>query len=288
MLGDRAAERFLLSDVLAQEHGFRTWAEFRAHLDSRNTAEERPVSRLMGIRLGAYASMADRLLAGLRRNDPAALQRLLAGLRAPARRRNLCRHRGASRARLIIARELRFPFTEKSRRDLDERQEKRRRLHHEAEALLDMLAGPETIPGVRLEKELGVPRAAVDVPLIWAVRSNRVEYVRLLLEAGADPGTRNWAVPRWRTPSSVATRRSLTSSPSTGSSRVALWTYAACGRLRRPVIRRRSWGRRSSMPASTAGSRSCAGSSTAASAPTSRHTSGGPACTGRFRPAIWR
>ena len=36
VLGDRAAERFLLSDaqfVLAQEHGFRTWAEFRTRVN---------------------------------------------------------------------------------------------------------------------------------------------------------------------------------------------------------------------------------------------------------------
>lgn len=49
VLGDRAAERFLLSDaqfVLAQEHGFRTWAEFRAHIQSQDTTEDRPVSRL--------------------------------------------------------------------------------------------------------------------------------------------------------------------------------------------------------------------------------------------------
>lgn len=81
VLGDRAAERFLLSDaqfVLAQEHGFRTWAEFRAHLESRSTTEDRPVSRLLGIRPDAYASMADALLAELRRNDPGALQRLRA------------------------------------------------------------------------------------------------------------------------------------------------------------------------------------------------------------------
>ncbi|HEY6313581.1 MAG TPA: transposase family protein [Streptosporangiaceae bacterium] len=67
-------------------------------------------------------------------------------------------------------------------------------------ALLHMLAYPEAIPGTRLAEELGVPRAAVDVligkatnldlPLAWAARSNRVEYVRLLLGAGADPGTR--------------------------------------------------------------------------------------------------
>ena len=49
VLGDRAAERFLLSDaqfVLAQEHGFRTWAEFRAHIQSQSTTGDRPVSRV--------------------------------------------------------------------------------------------------------------------------------------------------------------------------------------------------------------------------------------------------
>ena len=81
VLGDRAAGRFLLSDaqfVLAQEHGFRTWAEFRAHIESQSTTEDRPVSRLMGIGPGTYASMADALLTDLRRNDPGALQRLRA------------------------------------------------------------------------------------------------------------------------------------------------------------------------------------------------------------------
>jgi hypothetical protein len=45
VLGDRAAERFLLSDaqlVLAQEHGFRNWADFRAHIQSQDTAGDRP------------------------------------------------------------------------------------------------------------------------------------------------------------------------------------------------------------------------------------------------------
>ena len=51
VLGDRAAERFVLSDaqfVLAQEHGFRTWAEFRADIQSQRTTGDRPVSRLWG------------------------------------------------------------------------------------------------------------------------------------------------------------------------------------------------------------------------------------------------
>ncbi|MFF4625440.1 hypothetical protein [Nonomuraea jabiensis] len=101
-------------------------------------------------------------------------------------------------ARLIIARESGFPtwqellsFTEKSRRDLDERQEKRRRLHREVEALLagdtdrlagltaeqadtllEMLAGPETIPDVRLEKELGVPARGVALRVLLGPLSN--------------------------------------------------------------------------------------------------------------------
>ena len=58
VLGDRAAGRFLLSDaqfVLAQEHGFRTWAEFRADIQNQRTAGDRPVSPLWGGSSG-YAS----------------------------------------------------------------------------------------------------------------------------------------------------------------------------------------------------------------------------------------
>ncbi|MBB5781463.1 ankyrin repeat domain-containing protein [Nonomuraea jabiensis] len=269
VLSDRAAERFLLSDaqfVLAQEHGFRTWAEFRAHVESRGTTEERPVSRLMGIRPGIYASMADTLLAELRRDDPGALRRLRAYVP-----RHATAASGATAelrdARLIIARELGFPtwqelvsYTEKSQRDLDERRERRRRLRREAEALLagdtdrlagltasqadtllHMLAGPELIPGVRLGKELGVPRAAVevllgkatdlDLPLAWAARCNRVEYVRLLLAAGADPGIRKWGA----TPLENAIYHDNTEVVDLlaehGIVPQALWTYAACGRL---------------------------------------------------------
>ena len=141
MLGDRAAERFLLSDaqfVLAQEHGFRTWAEFRTDIQSRSATEDRPVSRLMGIGPCSYASLADALLTDLRRNDPGELQRL----RAYVPRHAAATDASAAElrdARLIIARELGFPTwrelmsaTEKSMRDLAERQEERRRLRPQA------------------------------------------------------------------------------------------------------------------------------------------------------------
>jgi Ankyrin repeats (many copies)/Ankyrin repeats (3 copies) len=151
-------------------------------------------------------------------------------------------------------------FTEKSRRDLDERHEEQRRLRPQAEALLagdtgrlaqltagqagtllQMLATHEAIPGVRLGEELGVPRAAVDVligkatdldlPLTWAATFNRVEYVRLLLGVGADPGTRT----RGATPLEYAIYFGNTQVVDLlaghGIVPPALWTYAACGRL---------------------------------------------------------
>jgi len=269
VLGDRAAERFLLSDaqfVLAQEHGFGTWAEFRAHIQSQRTTGDRPVSRLSGIAPGTYASLADTLLTDLRHNDPGTLQRLRAYVPryAAATDGSTAELRDA---RLIIARELGFPTwrdlvsgAEKSRRDLDERKEKQRRLRPQAEALLagdtgrlaqltaeqadtllQMLARPQAIPGAELGAELGVPRAAVDVligkatnldlPLTWAAASNRVEYVRLLLGAGADPGTRTAGT----TPLENAIYHGHTQVVDLlaehGIVPQALWTYAACGRL---------------------------------------------------------
>jgi hypothetical protein len=270
VLGDRAAERFLLSDaqfVLAQEHGFRTWAEFRAHVQSQGTTGDQPVSGRTLIGSSTYASLADALLTDLRRNDPGALQRL----RAYVPRHAAATDGSAAElrdARLIIARELGFPTwrelvsgAEQSRRDLEDRQEKFRRLRPQAEALLagdtgrlaqltagqadtllHMLALPEAIPGARLDEELGVSRAAVDVligkatnldlPLSWAASSNRVEYVRLLLGAGADPGTRTLG---GTTPLENAIDHGHTQVVDLlaehGIVPQALWTYAACGRL---------------------------------------------------------
>jgi hypothetical protein len=267
VLGDRAAERFLLSDaqfVLAQEHGFRTWAEFRADIQSQYATGDRPVSRLWGTQ-GIFASHADALLTELRRGDPDALQRLRASVPryAAATDASTAELRDA---RLVIARELGFPTwrelveaAEKSQRDADERQERWRRLRPEAEALLagdtvrlaqltagqadillQMLAMRDLL-GTRPGQELGAPRAAVDMligkatrldlPLDQAVRSDRVEYVRLLLDAGADPRSRTDGITPLETAIYSGGPQMVDLLAEHGIVPRALWTYAACGRL---------------------------------------------------------
>ena len=148
---------------------------------------------------------------------------------------------------------------EKSQRDADERQEAERRLRPEAEALLagdtarlaqltagqadtllQMLAMRDLL-GTKLGEELGVPHAAVDVligkatsldlPLPQAIRSDRVEYVRLLLGAGADPGTRTNGITPLENAIGAGSTQMVDLLAEQGIVPAALWTYAACGRL---------------------------------------------------------
>src|SRR5262249_10349458 len=140
-----------------------------------------------------------------------------------------------------------------------ERQEERRRLRPEAEALLagdtarlaqltagqadtllQMLARRDLL-GTRPGQELGAPRAAVDVligkatsvdlPLHQAVMSDRVEYVRLLLDAGADPGTRTDGTTPLEKAIGAGNAQVVDLLAEYGIVPAALWTYAACGRL---------------------------------------------------------
>ena len=214
---------------------------------------------------GNYASWADGLLTELRRGDPGALQRL----RAYVPRYAAATDASAAElrdARLIIARELGFATwrelveaAEKAQRDDAERQEERRRMRPEAEALLagdtarlarltpgqadtllQMLAMRELL-GTKLGEGLGVPRAAVDVligkatsldlPLPQAIRGDRVEYVRLLLGAGADTGTRTDGITPLETAIYFGRPQMVDLLAEHGIVPAALWTYAACGRL---------------------------------------------------------
>jgi hypothetical protein len=88
---------------------------------------------------------------------------------------------------------------------------------------------------------LGVPRAAVDVligkatsldlPLSQAVRSDRVEYVRLLLGAGADLATRTDGITSLENAIGAGNTRIVDLLAEHGIVPQGLWTYAACGRL---------------------------------------------------------
>lgn len=84
-------------------------------------------------------------------------------------------------------------------------------------------------------------RAAVDVllgkanqperPLTLAARSNRVEYVRLLLGAGAAPATELWAAPPLENAIYHDNTQVVDLLVEHGIVPQALWTYAACGRV---------------------------------------------------------
>ena len=110
----------------------------------------------------------------------------------------------------------------------------------QADTLLQMLAMRELL-GTKLGEGLGVPRAAVDVligkatsldlPLPQAIRGDRVEYVRLLLGAGADPGTRTDGITALETAIYSGSARMVDLLAEHGIVPAALWTYAACGRL---------------------------------------------------------
>jgi hypothetical protein len=110
----------------------------------------------------------------------------------------------------------------------------------QADTLLQILAGREIL-GTKPGQGLGAPRAAVDMligkatrldlPLDRAVRSDRVEYVRLLLDAGADPGTRTDGTTPLENAISVGNTQMVDLLAEHGIIPAALWTYAACGRL---------------------------------------------------------
>jgi Ankyrin repeats (3 copies)/Ankyrin repeats (many copies) len=101
--------------------------------------------------------------------------------------------------------------------------------------------GTSSAPADELGEGLGVPRAAVDMligkatsldlPLPQAVMSDRVEFVRLLLDVGADPGTRTDGTTPLEKAIGAGNTQVVDLLAEYGIVPAALWTYAACGRL---------------------------------------------------------
>jgi len=107
-LGTRARERFRLTDaqwVIAQEHGFRNWAEFARWVETRGP--EPPVGRIGRRPLGAYVERALALSGAAATGDENAVRRVRAHVP------RLAGFRGGqlplADAKLVVAREYGFP-----------------------------------------------------------------------------------------------------------------------------------------------------------------------------------
>ena len=211
-------EPFRLSDaqhVLAVEHGFRTWAEFKRWVETREP--EPPVGRIGRSPISAYEERARVLVAAFRRSDDAARRRV--GAHLP---------RGASGelplrdAKIVVAREYGFPtwrdlvhYQQQAIDTFEERPtegdlarawdamkasdvEGLRALLDDhpglvhakyagaATTLLEALTQPEQRHVDLRVAELLIERgSALDMPLNLAACFNYVELVQLLLAAGA-------------------------------------------------------------------------------------------------------
>lgn len=198
VLGEQSAQRFGLTDaqfVLAQEHGFRSWGDFRRHVEASRTRSQRPVARIGARDEHAYEQQAEALYFELRRGVPEALRRLRAYVPkfADAHDTTGVEQRDA---RLVIAAELGFPtwrellvHTAEFQRDTEAVHQEWTRLTPyvaairdgdldrldavtvaEADQLLRLLTQPDafttrvpTGDEVRLETALGVPRAGMEL-----------------------------------------------------------------------------------------------------------------------------
>jgi hypothetical protein len=114
VLGGRERTRFVLSDaqfVIAQEHGFRAWADFRRSVEAAREEPSRPVGRIGVGDESGYDRRATALVEELRDGDEAALRRVRAYVHrlADLTDQELLRHPLEQRdARLVVAREYGF------------------------------------------------------------------------------------------------------------------------------------------------------------------------------------
>ncbi len=220
-------ERFQLADaqrVIALEHGYRNWTDFKRWLESRSP--EPPVGRIGRAPLSTYHARAQQLVEAVAAGQDDALRRVRAHV--PRLANFAGRDLELREARLVIAREYGFltwrdllSYAQQAidlhedrpggllaeafelirqanvaalRRMLDEHPDLvHARYRGAARTMLEAIAQPDVF-GTRLGTRLGVDRRIVDLlidrgskldaPLNLAACYNRAELVRILLDAG--------------------------------------------------------------------------------------------------------
>lgn len=220
-------ERFQLTDaqhVIAVEHGFRSWAEFKQWVETREP--EPPVGRIGRVPLSMYEERAKALASDVREGKEGALRRV---------RALLPRYEGGEitvrDAKVVVAREYGFPtwrdlvyYQQKAIDSYEEQPtgelgrayglmrthdveglrallERKPHLVHErfhgpGSTLLEALAQPENAHlSTRTAEILIEFGSELDVPLNLAGCFNRVELVKILLDAGArHDATEIWGI----------------------------------------------------------------------------------------------
>ncbi|MDX6485229.1 MAG: hypothetical protein QOF43_382 [Gaiellaceae bacterium] len=268
VLGERARQRFQLSDaqhVVAVEHGYRTWPELKGAAEIAE--RERPVARIGLQPVSFYEERAAELAAGVATGEPEALRRATAYVpRGPEDARLvIAREYGFETWRELVATVEHVREINEGQREgtpevlaalaairdgdvdglgamLDADPGLAGHVHNGAwGTLLEAVAQPDVF-GERLVLELGVdPRivqlliergSPLDGALGLAACFNRVELVRMLLDAGADPAPDPAkGLTHLETALYHGARESAELIAERGISPLALWSAAALGRV---------------------------------------------------------
>lgn len=215
-IGDK--DEFALSDahhVIAVEHGFRNWAEFKRWVETREP--EPKVGRIGRAPISMYEQRAQALVEDVRAGKDGALRRVRAFLP-----RYGGGEIGLRDAKVVVAREYGFPtwrelvyyqqqaidtYEERPTGELGEAYDLTRRhdvdglrallerkpylvherYHGAGSTLLEALTQPENAHLATRTAEILIEFGSeLDVPLNLAACFNRIELVKILLDAGAD------------------------------------------------------------------------------------------------------
>lgn len=236
VLGERATERFLLSDaqhVVAREHGFRTWPELKHALEA--APRERPVARIGIEPVSFYEGRVQELRAALAAGDEEARRRASI-VQVPDPQVVVAREYGFGSWRELVAgveealapepAELTAAVEAALRGELVDAGPRLAR-----EALL-RLVQPERDPPREAFLHLVAQADDLRDPLNVAACFDRIELVQLLLEAGADSGVSPlWGITAIETALYHGARDTADLLAERGIEPYALWSAAALGRV---------------------------------------------------------